>query len=273
MYARHRWLRHGMLWLIIVVTYYPFVFVVLNSLKDNHQFTLNPFGLPWPLQLDNYAAAWSGISGFLFNTAYVAAITVVLVVLFSALASYAFSRFAFYGRNVLFALFIGLLMIPGVLTIIPLFFEVRTLQLSGTEWALILPYVANGQAISIFILRSFFNELPEELFEAGRVDGAGEFYLFWRIAVPLSLPILGAVAILTTLSVWGDFLWPVVALNNHTAFTISAGINYFSSSFGLVQNVGPVFASYVLATLPVVILIIFTMRTYISGLTSGAIKA
>jgi raffinose/stachyose/melibiose transport system permease protein len=270
---RHGWLRHGLLWIIIIVTYYPLLFVVQNSFKNNHQFTLNPFSLPWPMQLDNYAAAWDGISGFLLNTVWVASVTVILVVLFSALASYAFSRFEFYGKRIFFSMFVGLLMIPGVLTIIPLFFEVKNFQLSGSEWALILPYVANGQAISIFILRSFFDELPEELFEAGRVDGAGEFYLFWRISVPLSLPILGAVAILTTLSVWGDFLWPVVALDNHASFTISAGINYFASSFGLVQDVGPVFASYVLATLPVVVLIVFTMRTYISGLTSGAIKA
>ena len=271
--ARRQWIPQALLWLVIILTYYPFIFVLFNSFKDNKQFTLNPFGISWPLQFSNYAAAWAGIASFLRNTVFVAVITVVLVVLFSALASYAFSRFSFPLKRVLFAMFIGLLMIPGVLTIIPLFFEVRNFNLSGSEWALIFPYIASGQPIGIFILRAFFDALPEELFEAGRMDGAGEFYLFWRVSIPLCTPILGAVAILTTLNVWGDYLWPVVAVNSHAQFTISAGINYFSSSLGNVPFVGPVFASFVLATMPVVIMIIFTMRTYISGMTSGALKA
>jgi ABC-type glycerol-3-phosphate transport system permease component len=198
---------------------------------------------------------------------------VILVVALSALTAYAFSRFSFAGKRLLYGIFLGLLMIPGTLTIIPLFMEVKSLGILDTEWALIFPYVANGLAISIFIVRSFFDALPEELFEAGRMDGASEIYLFWKVAVPLSWPILGAVAILQTLHVWGDYLWPVVALGAHAKFTISAGINYYAASFGDVEKIGPVFASYVMATVPVVVLIIFTMRTYISGLTSGALKA
>lgn len=273
MTGRIQWRSHGALWLLIVLIYYPILFVILNSFKTNKDFALHPFGLPNPVHLENYWSAFSGTWVFIKNTVGVAVITDVLVLVLSSLAAYAFARFSFVGKRALFAVFLGLLMIPGTLTIIPMFFEVKSFGLLGTQWALILPYVANGLAISIFILRSFFDALPEGLFEAGRIDGASELYLFLRIGVPLSLPILGAVAILETLHVWGDYLWPVVALGSHSQFTISAGINYYAASFGTVENTGSVFASYVIASVPVVLLVILTMRTYISGLTSGALKA
>jgi ABC-type glycerol-3-phosphate transport system permease component len=183
-----------------------------------------------------------------------------------------FARYDFPGKRIFFYLFLGLLMIPSILTLIPLFLEVKGMGLLNNWLALILPYIAGGQAITVFVLQAFFSSLPEEMFEAARIDGASEFQAFVRIAIPLSSAILGAMAIISALGVWGDYLWPTIVLQDSHLYTISAGIANYVSSFGLVAQVGPTFASYVLASLPVVILIILTMKYYVTGLTTGALK-
>ncbi len=269
---RHDWPLHLILLIILGATYFPLAFVVENSFKDAPQFARDVFALPMPWRVDNYAAAWNGISGYLFNTIVVGAVSVAVTLILASLGAFAFARFRFPGREALFLLFLGLLMIPSILTLIPLFLEMKALNLFNTWWALILPYVAGGQALTVFVLRSFFAALPDEMFEAARVDGASEWGIFARIAVPLSAPILGAMAIINALGVWGDYLWPTLVLQDGSRYTISAGIAQYTSSFGLVQQTGDVFAGYVLATLPVIVLIVLTMRLYIAGMTSGSLK-
>jgi len=138
--------------------------------------------------------------------------------------------------------------------------------------ALVFPYVASGQVLAVFVLRAFFAALPRELFEAARLDGASEFQILARVVIPLSLPPMGAIAIITTLNVWGDYLWPTIVLPTASKYTISAGVGYFTAQFGLVQQTGQIFAVYVVASVPIIILVVLTMRTYVAGLTSGSLK-
>jgi ABC-type glycerol-3-phosphate transport system permease component len=264
--------KHVIVWIILMLTYYPLVFSVETSLKSNTEFQYNVFGPTWPFYVSNYSAAWSGIVGFLWNTVVVAVVTVVFNLVFGSMAAFVFARYDFPGKRIVFCLFLGLLMIPSILTLIPLFLEVKGMGLLNNWLALMLPYIAGGQAITVFVLQAFFGSLPEEMFEAARIDGASEFQSFIRIAIPLSSSILGAMAIISALGVWGDYLWPSIVLQDSHLYTISAGIANYVSSFGLVAQVGPTFASYVLASLPVVILIILTMKYYVTGLTSGALK-
>ncbi len=265
-------LKHIVLILIVLCTYYPLFFILSNSLKNNDQFAANIFDVPWPMHLDNYTAAWPSINGFILNSLIVAAASVVATLVCGAMAAYVLARFRFRGREFIFLLYVGLLLVPFVLTLIPLYLEMKTLHLIDSWWALILPYAAGGQVLTVFVLRSFFGGLPEELFEAGRIDGAGEFQLFLRLAVPLSLAPLGAVAIITSLNIWGDYLWPTIVLPTAAKYTMSAGAAYFTSQFGLVSQTGQVFAVYMMSTLPVVALVVLTMRTYVNGLTQGALK-
>ena len=165
-----------------------------------------------------------------------------------------------------------LLMIPGILTLIPLFLQVKNYGLLNTYWALILPYIAGGQAFSIFVLRSFFASQPEELFEAARIDGASEFQIFTLIAVPLATPILGTVAILHTIWIWNDYLWPAVTLSDPNLWTIAVKLVGFTGQWMFMEQWGPLFAGYVISALPLVILFAFTMRLFIEGLATGAIK-
>jgi ABC-type glycerol-3-phosphate transport system permease component len=164
-------------------------------------------------------------------------------------------------------------MIPGVLTLIPTFLLVKNMGLLNTYWVLILPYIAGGQAFAIFVLRSFIASQPEEIFESARIDGAGEFRIYATITLPMAKPILGTLAILSLLSSWNDYIWPSVTLRTPQLWTISLQLVSFSSQWASLQQYGPMFAGYVIASIPLLILFIFTMRLFIEGLASGAIKA
>jgi ABC-type glycerol-3-phosphate transport system permease component len=164
-------------------------------------------------------------------------------------------------------------MIPGVLTLVPAFLLVKNFGLINTYGALILPYIAGGQVFAIFILRSFIASLPEELFEAARLDGASTFQAFRHIAIPLSKPILVTIAIMNILGTWNDYVWPLVTTPDGKLWTISVGIVTFGNSFRGLESWGPMFAAFVLASIPLIVLFLFTMRYFIAGLTSGALKA
>jgi multiple sugar transport system permease protein/raffinose/stachyose/melibiose transport system permease protein len=138
---------------------------------------------------------------------------------------------------------------------------------------LILPYIAGGQAFVIFVLRSFIASQPEEIFESARIDGANEFTIYSRITLPMAKPILGTLAILSLLSTWNDYIWPSVTLRNPELWTISLQLVSFSSQWASLQQYGPMFAGYVIASIPLFLLFIFTMRLFIEGLATGAIKA
>lgn len=270
--TRHDLPFHLGLGLAVIMTFYPLVFTIFTSFKDNYQF-YHTFWIPTlPLYPANFQAAWIQIGSAVFNSAFVTVTSVAAIVTLAALAAYVFARHDFPARNFLFMAILALLMIPGVLTLIPLFLQVKSYGLLNTRWALILPYVAGGQPFSIFILRSFFASQPEELFEAARIDGASEAQIFGRIAVPLAMPILGTVAILHIISIWNDYLWPAVTLSDPNLWTIAVKLVGFSSQWTFLQQWGPLFAGYVISSIPLVVLFMFTMRLFIEGLATGAIK-
>ena len=168
---------------------------------------------------------------------------------------------------------LGLLLIPSTLTLIPLFLTIQKLHLFNTWWALILPYAATAQPLLVLIFRGFFDQIPRELLESARVDGCTEPQVLRRIVVPLTRPVLLTGAILVTINVWGDYLWVTIVIQDPHKTTISAGVQQFVSSFGLnVSSGGSVFAAFVIATVPMFVLVGFTMRYFVSGLTEGATK-
>ena len=149
---------------LVLMTFYPFVFMLMTSLKSLKQYYAN-FWLPaWPVHLENYTQAWQGIAPYMLNSIVVTVASTVGVVVVSCLAAFAFARMSFPGREILYYLVIFLLMVPAVLTLVPTFLLIKNVGLMDTLWALILPYIAAGQVLSIFIMRSFFASLPEELF-------------------------------------------------------------------------------------------------------------
>jgi ABC-type glycerol-3-phosphate transport system permease component len=259
---------------IVVMTYFPIIFVVSNSLKSGQNiFSSGVFSLFTGFDYQNYATAWSGVSHQLFNTIIVAALSIVIGVSAAALGAYAFSQLRFRGKNLLFMAYIALLLVPSTLTLIPLFLTIQKLHLFNTWWALVLPYSASAQPLLVLIFRGFFDQIPRELLESARVDGSTESQVLLRIVAPLTRPILLTGAILVTINVWGDYLWPTIVIQDPSKTTISAGVQQFVGSFGLnLTGGGAVFAAFVVATVPMFVLVGFTMRYFVSGLTEGATK-
>jgi multiple sugar transport system permease protein/raffinose/stachyose/melibiose transport system permease protein len=255
---------------VAVLTFLPFYFMLITSVKTTSQMRHYFLSPTWPLHLTNYVIAFRQIVRYLLNTMIVASITVPGVVLFSSLSAFAFARYSFPGRTVLFYAVISMLMVPGILTLVPAFIWIKQLGLLNTYWALVLPYIASGQVFAIYLLRSFFATLPEELFDSAYIDGASRLEVYRHIALPLVKPMISTVAILSILSTWNDYIWPLVTLQNDKMRTLTIGLRYFQGQFH--TNYGPLFAGYILGSLPLLVAFLIGMRSFIAGLTAGAIK-
>lgn len=260
--------------IVLVLAYFPFLVVVSNSLKSAASLARSgPFSFFTSFAISNYAVAASGIGGYLLNTVIVGIISVAIGVPCSALAAYAFATTNFRGKEVLFYLYLGLLLIPWTLTLIPLFVEVKGFGMFDSWGALILPYAASSQPLLLFLNRTFFEGIPGELLQSARVDGARELQVLVRIVVPLAKPILLTGVVLMAISVWGDYLWPTIVITTDSKLTISAGLQNFVGSFGLSgRGGGAVFAAYVITTVPLFALVAVTMKHFLAGVTAGAGK-
>ena len=184
---------------------------------------------------------------------------------------YVFARMRFPFREPLYVAVIALLLVPWVLSFVPAYVVYNDYGFVNTYWALIIPRIVGGSIFGIFFLRAYFAGLPEELFEAARMDGANLFDLIWRITLPLSMPILATLAVLEFVNAWNDFLWPFVAANTNELRVISVGL-YFLSVDSVGAGLGPLFAGYVIASIPLAIVFFALGKLYVEGLVSSGIK-
>ena len=270
-------IRHLLLIALIAASLYPIFLMLITSTKDNTQFSQSFQGLVPPFHWSNYGAAWTAINPYLVNSVVVTLLTTAGVIACSALTGYAFARMRFFGKEILYYLVIALMMIPSVLTMVPEFILAQYFGLLDSWWSLILPYISGGIAFSgggipftTFVLRSFFESLPGELFQAASLDGASELQTFWYLGLPLIRPAVGTVAILQILGTWNDYIWPSVALLSPSSFTIPVGLVYFEGHH--TTEWGPLMAAYTLAAIPLVLLFAVASRTFIAGLTQGGLK-
>lgn len=257
--------------ILLALSLLPFVMMLLLSLKTNADIFTRFWGLPQPARWDFYVQAVSALKGYLLNTLIVTAVVVPGVLLLSSMSGYALARLTFRGRDTVFALILALLVVPGILTLIPTYALVQSMGLLNTRWALILPYLAGGQVLGVVLCRTFFASLPDELFEAMRLDGAWDVQIYRHLALPLSLPTLATIAIMTTLGIYNDYIWPLVTISDSSLQTFTVGITRFAGEFNL--DYGPTLAGYVLGSLPLIALFAVGMRAFVQGVTSGALKA
>lgn len=257
--------------LILVLTFYPFVFMIMTSLKDTHQF-YHSFWLPtFPLCFENYQNAYSDLAGYVFNSLFVTAVSITGIVTFSAIAGFVFARYEFPGRNALYYGIIAMMMVPGVLMLVPAFVWVKSLGLHDTYWVMILPYIAGGQILGIYLMRGFFSEIDNDLFEAAQIDGAGLLRQLWHVGIPLAKPVLGIVTIVSALAVWNNFLWPLVTTSSEDVTVLTVGILRYNSQ--VATQYGRMFAGYTISAIPLAVLFALCTRVFMKGITSGALKA
>ena len=265
---------HAILILILTLTLAPFVFVIDNSMRTNSEMYHAFFGLPRLSQqmFAAYANAWEVLRPYTLNTIFVCVVTGVGVVLVGSVSAYVFSRCQFKGRELLLLAVLAFMMIPGVLTLVPSFLWVKKLGLLNSHWVLILPYLAGGQVFAIFLFKSFFDGLPSELFESARMDGAGHFTLYWKMVLPLSKSVIAVVGIVNILGTWNNFLWPFITNSDAKYHVISSGL-YLMNQSNVASNFATMFAAYVLASIPLLILFLYATKPFMQGVTSGAFKA
>jgi len=254
------------------LTFLPVIMLLELSLKSQQQLAEHMWLPAWPFHFENYIGAWYALSPFLLNSLYFVLGTVIISIVFSVLSSYALARYDFPGREFLYMAILGLMMIPGILTLLTRFLIVVKLGINNSYWGLWLPMAAGAQAFQIIVMRTFIASIPEDFFEAARLDGAGEVRMLWNIALPMAKPILTTLLVLQAHGVWNEFIWPVMVMSDPHKLPAVIQILQFIDRHTSRFDPGIEKASYVLTGLPVLILFAFTSRAFIRGLTSGAIK-
>jgi multiple sugar transport system permease protein len=256
----------------IVLLAGPFVWMVLGAFKPSSELLREtPTLLPQHFTLDNFNRLFQKLDfpRFFANSTIVAVAVTAANVVFCSLVGYALAKLRFAGRDKLFLLVLATLMVPGAVTIVPLFVLMSKLGLINTLWALILPFVVTP--FGVFLMRQFILGLPDELLEAGRVDGASEWYLFWRIVMPLSTPALATLGILTFLGSWNSFLWPLIAATDQDTYTLPVALATFSR--GQFQaDYGLLMAGSVVIVLPIILVFVILQRHFTQGIATTGLK-
>ncbi|MQA97812.1 MAG: ABC transporter permease subunit [Streptosporangiales bacterium] len=242
--------------------------MVVNSLRDEASLRSQPLGLPTTPQLGNYVRAWSeaSFSTYFLNSVVVTVTSVALGTAVSALAAYALARYRFPGNGLLAAFFLSGLMLPIRLGIVPVFYLLDAMGLLGGRTGLIFIYAASGVPFCVFVLTAFFRQLPDELEEAARIDGASELRIFGQVMLPLVRPALATVALFQFITLWNDFFFPLVLVED-AAYTLPVGLTRFFQEYGLTQSL--LYSGLVITTIPLVVVFLFATKQIVAGLTAG----
>ncbi len=257
---------------IAAVFFFPLVWMVLSSFKTNSEIFRTPFALPTSIDFSQWAVAWEvgNIGQYALNSVIATGASVLGILAFSSAAAFAFSRYRFRGKSLLMgALALGLLL-PLQSYFIAQSTMFRDLYLTDTRLALIIPYTAMGIPLATYLLKVYLDALPEELFEAARIDGAGDFRIFLSIALPLLKPGIATVAIFSALASWNEFLLALLYIQDDSLKTIPTGLLAFSSRY--VTDYGLLFSALSIVTIPMIVIYIVFNRQITEGITAGSLK-
>ena len=262
---------HLILAVFTLVIVYPVVWMLLASLKSNSEIVTNVWGLPQSLQWENYTGAWESAKlGYaLLNSFLVSAGTVILVTVLAALAGFAFAKFSFRLALGIFLFFVFTMHAP--VPVIPLYVMLVRLGLTDSRLGLILPMVAGGIPLAIFIFRAYFQSIPGELLDAAKVDGCTDLVAFLRVVLPISGPAVATVAILQFVGAWNDYFLALILVRSAEMRTIPLAIQVFFYAWGRTEW-EQVFAALCIGSLPMIVLYIVMQRQFIQGLTAGSVK-
>ncbi len=268
-----------------VIMILPFYWTILTSVRYNEEM----FSLPikWfitRVTFEHYINAFTTVpyARYFGNSLFLAVMGVLTNLFFGSLGGYAFAKLKFRGKNFIFKILLSSIMIPGVVTMIPQFLLLKSFPLVGgnnlygmggtgllnSYWAIILPGAAG--AFAVFMMRQFFVTLPDDLAEYARIEGAGEFRIFWNIYLPLTKPALAALSIFTFQGGWNNFMWPMIILNDPDKYTIQMALQAFS--YNHATEYGPMMAASIVATLPIFVLFIFAQKYFVQGIAFAGLK-
>lgn len=263
----------------------PFLWMLISSFKpDRELFAYPPVWLPTHVTFEHYVRAFEAAAfpRYFGNSFMVAGLSTAANLFFCSLAGYAFARLHFWRKELLFFVLLGTMMIPVHATLVPTFILAKSFPLmGGNDWlgvggrglmntypGLMLPHLMN--VFGVFLLRQFFLSLPEELFDAARIDGANEFSIYRRICLPLSRPVMATLAIFSFTGAWDDFIWPLVITTQDKMRTVQLGLQAFQTQFTV--DWGPLMAATLVVTAPVLLIFIFGQRHFVQGVATTGLK-
>lgn len=260
--------------LVALVAIVPVYWLISSSVKpsgDVHQFPPNWFPMPWTWELGNYVEAWKSAP---FGRLYINSIVFAVVgsaaeICIAVLSAYAFAFLRFPAKNIVFMVFLGAMMVPGTVVLMPNYLTVASLGWVNSYAGLIVPGL--GSVFAMFLLRQHMRTLPVEVTEAAKVDGASHLRILWSIILPMSRPMVVTVVIISLVQKWNEFIWPLIVTTTDTMRTLPVGLLMLKSDEGYV-NYGVVMAASVFVVVPVLVVFFFAQRQIISGLTAGATK-
>lgn len=274
------WLGHvvkvALLLVVSVFTLVPFLWLLSGSFQTQAEIQQSPaLRQLWPVPerptLAHYRFLFANVPFLLYfaNTVYVASMAALATTLVSAMGGYALAKYEFRGRGVMTVIVLGTMLLPPVVLLAPLFQLVQVLRLIDTFWALILPGAASG--FGVLIMRQYFANVPGALLDAGRLDGAGEFRIFWSLVLPLVRPILSALLIFTFLGAWNAYLWPMIVLRDERNYLLTVAVTNVVASIHQ-QEYGVMLGGTVISIAPIILLFLVLQREFIHGITFGAVK-
>jgi len=255
----------------VAVSLAPYLFMLITSFKTNQQFAENFWQPVLPMHFENFAVAWEQVAPYLWNSIFVSAASIVAILLIASIAGFVLARYRFLGGGIVYGAVLVLMAVPSITSLIPLFVLMRQLGLLNTYLALVIPYTCGGVILGTILIRNFVQGIPQTIFDAARMDGASDLRMYRSIMLPLSLPVLGTIALMTVSSVWNDFFWPLLVISDNSLRTVSVGLQFFQG-----QNAtawGPLMAGYLIASLPLVILFTFLSKYFLAGVQGGVTGA
>lgn len=258
--------------LVSVQTIFPLLWVASGSLKQPGEFFSNIWGLPQGFEVSNYQQAWvmADFGSRYVNSIVITTLTILIILVCAIPAAYALAKLEFVGKKLLFALIVGAMIVPSQIMAIPLFQVALNMGMLNSRVGVSIIYAATGLPLSIFLLRSFFLTVPEELAESARMDGLGTFGTLWRIMIPLVRPGVGLVVIFQFIEVWNEFFLGLLLLRDPAVQTIPLGLVKFFQQYDSLWT--QYFAALVITIGPVLLVFLLMQKQFIAGLTAGAVK-
>jgi raffinose/stachyose/melibiose transport system permease protein len=263
---------HLVLIAFLIISVLPIFWFIMAALKPTSELNVNPFAWPETFTLDNIVSAWTvgKMSVYFWNSVFVAVPRVLIIIALATLAGYAFAKLKFPGRDGLFYFFLFGMMIPIQAMIIPLYYTMQSLNLINTYWALIIPSFGLAMPFAVFMMRAFFRDIHDEVMDAAKIDGCGDFRTFFHIMLPLMVPAITALVVFEFSNSWNDFLLPLLFVYEDSYRTLPLGLMYFSGEYTTNQSL--VAAGVTIAVLPIVTVYMIFQRKFIEGITAGSVK-
>lgn len=266
-------ISHLVIIALLLMVIYPLFLLIIKSFKTISEDQTNPFAMPTSFYLENFQYAWEIVRYNFENSLFVTGMTTIIVIVVSGLCAFAFERFNFPGKEILYLTIIALMMVPGVLTITSKYKLINDIGLMNNMWGVILPTAAGALPMSIMLLRTSISGISKEMFEAAEMDGAKNLRIFFQIVLPMVKPIVSALVIMQFVGTWNDYLWPKLVLTSDINQTIPVRLVTFTKDYyAMTGGYGAPYAGYVISSIPLIVIFLVASKQFINGMTSGAFK-